>query len=86
MTHFNILKQGGGGEKGGGISVTARATKDRVMHYPSAFSEAFAEALVGAGRGGERKDGERGGPAPLRGAASGGGDEPSPQVAAESDD
>lgn len=56
------------------------------MHYPSAFSEAFAEALDGAGRGGERKDGERGGPAPLRGAASGGGDEPSPQVAAESDD
>lgn len=49
------------------ISVTARATKDRVMHYPSAFSEAFAEALLaapdgereGGGSGGERKDSER---------------------------
>lgn len=42
------------------ISVTARATKDRVMHYPSAFSEAFAEALLAASDG-EREGGGSGG-------------------------
>lgn len=52
------------------------------MHYPSAFSEAFAEAR---GEGEKRQErATREGPLLYR--VSGGGDEPSPQVPAESDD
>lgn len=54
------------------------------MHYPSAFSEAFAEALAVPDEmwRGKRQRARR----PCSTVVSGGGDEPSPQVPAESDD